>query len=128
MAIMLAGLRGIDEEIWKAARVDGIPTWRTYLFIVMPMMAARSHDRLRPAMRQRGARLRSRRRQTGGGPGIASEMPAKLRHRPDHQRQNVGQGMAAATMMLLPIVIDLVLRGYSRVGGASAAATTRRSP
>ena len=30
MAIMLAGLRGIDEDIWKAARVDGIPPWRVY--------------------------------------------------------------------------------------------------
>ena len=38
MCLMLAGLRGIDEDIWKAARVDGIPTWRTYLFIVIPMM------------------------------------------------------------------------------------------
>ncbi|MGO7653300.1 ABC transporter permease subunit, partial [Rhizobium ruizarguesonis] len=37
MCLMLAGLRGIDEEIWKAARVDGIPMWRTYLFIVIPM-------------------------------------------------------------------------------------------
>ncbi len=25
MALMLAGLRNIDDEIWKAARVDGIP-------------------------------------------------------------------------------------------------------
>lgn len=30
MCIMLAGLRGIDEEIWKAAKIDGIPTWKTY--------------------------------------------------------------------------------------------------
>ena len=29
MVIMLAGLRGIDEEIWKASKVDGIPTWKT---------------------------------------------------------------------------------------------------
>ena len=36
--LMLAGLRGIDEDIWKAARVDGIPIWKTYLFIVIPMM------------------------------------------------------------------------------------------
>ena len=35
---MLAGLRSIDEEIWGAARVDGIPKWKTYLMIVMPMM------------------------------------------------------------------------------------------
>jgi glucose/mannose transport system permease protein len=38
MCLMLAGLRGIDEDIWKAARVDGIPAWKTYIFIVIPMM------------------------------------------------------------------------------------------
>jgi glucose/mannose transport system permease protein len=38
MCIMLAGLRGIDEDIWKAARVDGIPTWKTYIFVIIPMM------------------------------------------------------------------------------------------
>ena len=38
MCLMLAGLRGIDEDIWKAARLDGIPAWKTYLFIVIPMM------------------------------------------------------------------------------------------
>jgi glucose/mannose transport system permease protein len=31
MALMLAGLRGVDEELWKAARIDGIPAWRVYL-------------------------------------------------------------------------------------------------
>ncbi|HJP26493.1 MAG TPA: sugar ABC transporter permease, partial [Arenicellales bacterium] len=38
MCLMLAGLRGIDQEIWKASRVDGIPMWKTYLRIVIPMM------------------------------------------------------------------------------------------
>ena len=38
MAILLAGIRGIDQEIWKASKIDGIPTWQTYLFIVIPMM------------------------------------------------------------------------------------------
>ena len=31
MCIMLAGLRGIDEDIWKAAKVDGIGTVKTYV-------------------------------------------------------------------------------------------------
>ncbi|RZA12592.1 MAG: sugar ABC transporter permease, partial [Proteobacteria bacterium] len=39
MVLMLAGLRGVDEEVWKAARIDGIPTWRTYISIVLPMMS-----------------------------------------------------------------------------------------
>ena len=38
MAILLAGLRGIDADLWKAARVDGIPTWRVYLSIVLPLL------------------------------------------------------------------------------------------
>ena len=36
MVLMLAGMRGIDGEIWKAARVDGIPKWKTYIFVVIP--------------------------------------------------------------------------------------------
>lgn len=31
MAIMLAGLRGVDPDILKAAKIDGLPTWRVYL-------------------------------------------------------------------------------------------------
>jgi len=38
MAMMLAGLRGIDQEIWKAASLDGIPVWRVYVSIVIPML------------------------------------------------------------------------------------------
>ena len=38
MAILLAGLRGIDADLWKAARIDGIPTWRVYVSIVLPLL------------------------------------------------------------------------------------------
>ncbi len=110
MAIMLAGLRGIDEEIWKATRVDGIPTWRTYLFIVLPMIRGavltafilqctqivRVYD-LVVAMTQ-------------GGPGIASQMPAVFVIEHIQNRQNVALGMAAATMMLIPIVVLLFIK------------------
>jgi glucose/mannose transport system permease protein len=110
MAILLAGLRGVDAEIWKAAKVDGIPPWRTYLFITLPMM--------------RGAIVTALILQctgvirvfdlvvamTQGGPGISTQMPAiyVIQHITD--RVNVGQGMAAATMMLLPIAILIAIR------------------
>lgn len=111
MAILLAGLRGVDEEIWKAARVDGIPTWRTYLFIALPMMrgafatafvlqsvgVVRVYD-LVIAM-------------TGGGPGISTNMPAVYVIDMITSSQNVGQGMAAATMMLLPVIFVLAIVG-----------------
>jgi glucose/mannose transport system permease protein len=38
-------LRGIDEDIWKAARVDGIPMWKTYILVIIPMMRRCSSPR-----------------------------------------------------------------------------------
>ena len=51
---------------------------------------------------------------TQGGPGIATQMPAiyVIQHITD--RSNVGQGMAAATMMLLPVVILLGIQAFAQ--------------
>ena len=116
MCLMLAGLRGIDEDIWKAARVDGIPMWKTYLFIVIPMMRpvfvttlviiasgiVRVYDLVVA--------------QTSGGPGIASEVPAKYVYDAMFLSQNLGQGFAASTMMLLSVVIIIVPWAYFEFG------------
>jgi glucose/mannose transport system permease protein len=62
---------------------------------------------------------------TGGGPGIATTMPAVYVIQLITVRQNVGQGMAAATMMLLPILIILAAGGllqWRRSRRAEAAA------
>ncbi len=105
MAIMLAGLRGVDSEIWKAAKVDGIPTWRTYLFIVLPMMrgaiATAFILQLTGVVRVFDIVVAM----TQGGPGVSTQVPAiyVIQHITD--RANVGQGMAAATMMLVPVAV-----------------------
>lgn len=117
MCLMLAGLRGIDEDIWKAARVDGIPMWKTYLFIVIPMMRpvfvttlviiasgiVRIYDLVVA--------------QTSGGPGFASEVPAKYVYDYMFSAQNLGQGFAASTMMLLTVMIVVVPWAYLEFGG-----------
>lgn len=36
MALYLAGIRGIPEELREAARVDGCAEWQVYLFIILP--------------------------------------------------------------------------------------------
>jgi glucose/mannose transport system permease protein len=116
MCLMLAGLRGIDEDIWKAARVDGIPIWKTYLFIIIPMMRpvfittlvivasaiVRVYDLVVA--------------QTSGGPGIASEVPAKYVYDYMFFAQNLGQGFAASTMMLLSVMIVVVPWAYLEFG------------
>jgi glucose/mannose transport system permease protein len=117
MCIMLAGLRGIDEDIWKAARVDGIPKWKTYLFIVIPMM--------RPVFITALVLIASGIvklydlvvAQTSGGPGNASEVPAKYVYDYMFQAQNLGQGFAASTMMLLTVLIVLIPWAYLEFGG-----------
>mgnify|MGYP003310920839 FL=1 len=40
MALFLAGLRSIDQEVIKAAQIDGIPTWRIYSSVIIPSMTS----------------------------------------------------------------------------------------
>ena len=117
MVVMLAGLRGIDEDIWKAARVDGIPTWKTYVVIIIPMM--------RPIFVTALVLIASGIiklydlvvAQTNGGPGLASEVPAKYVINYMFQAQNLGQGFAASTMMLVSVIIILIPWAYLEFGG-----------
>jgi len=117
MCIMLAGLRGIDEDIWKAARVDGIPTWKTYVVIIIPMM--------RPVFVTALVLIASGIikvydlviAQTAGGPGLASDMPAIYVMQQLFAAQNLGQGFAASTMMLVSVIIVLIPWAYLEFGG-----------
>ncbi|SLN58317.1 Lactose transport system permease protein LacF [Roseisalinus antarcticus] len=117
MCIMLAGMRGIDDDIWKASRVDGIPAWKTYVKIIIPMM--------RPVFVTSVVLIASGIiklydlvvAQTSGGPGISSEVPAKYVMQAMFGGQNLGQGFAASTMMLLSVVIILVPWALLEFGG-----------
>lgn len=117
MCLMLAGLRGIDEDIWKAARVDGIPMWKTYLFIVIPMMRPVFVTTLVIIAAGIVKLYDLVVAQTGGGPGNASEVPAKYVYEFMFRAQNLGQGFAASTMMLLSVAIVVVPWAYLEFGG-----------
>jgi glucose/mannose transport system permease protein len=117
MCIMLAGLRGIDEDIWKAAKVDGIGTIKTYIMVIIPMM--------RPVFVTSLVLIAAGIiklydlvvAQTGGGPGLSSEVPAKYVIEYMFRGQNLGQGFAASTMMLCSVVIILIPWAYLEFGG-----------
>jgi glucose/mannose transport system permease protein len=104
MAIMLAGLRGIDRDLWNAARVDGIKTWRIYFHIILPL--------LRPSMITAIVLLALGVVKlydlvvalTGGGPGISSEVPAKFVMDNLFIRQNIGLAAAGATVLLITVL------------------------
>ena len=114
MALMLAGLRGIDDSLWKAARIDGIPRWRVYVSIVLPMMG--------PAIATAFVLLAVGVvkvydvvvAMTQGGPGTASEVPAKFIMDYLFTRANIGLASAASTVLLLTVIALLAPYLYAK--------------
>jgi glucose/mannose transport system permease protein len=108
MALFLAGLRSVDAEIIKAAQIDGAGPWRIYARVVLPtmgpivlavmvillQMAIKTFDLVRAL--------------TGGGPGIATNMPATVVYDFMFQRGQIGRGAAAAILMLAALIVVIV--------------------
>jgi len=114
MALMLAGLRGVDPDIWKAARLDGIPPWRVYTRIVLPtlwptiatvlLLLSTAVVKLYDAVVA----------MTNGGPGTASEVPTKFIMDHLFLRSNVGLASAGAVVLLVPVLALLAPYAYAR--------------
>ncbi len=114
MAILLAGLRGIDDEQWKAARIEGVPRWRYYLNIVLPQLGpsigtaivllAVSVVKVYDAVVA----------MTDGGPGDATDVPSKFIMDNLFERQNIGLASAASATMLVTVVIIVAPMVYAR--------------
>ena len=100
MALFLAGLRGIDDSIIKAAQIDGaslptiyariiIPSLRPVFlsaFMILAHIAVKSFDLVMAL--------------TGGGPGFATDLPSIYMYQHGFTRGQLGLGAASAMMML----------------------------
>src|SRR5471032_1939021 len=111
MALMLSGLRGVDEELWKAARIDGIPRWRVYVSIVLPMLGASVSTAFVLLFVMVVKVFDSVVAVTQGGPGTASEVPAKFIMDYLFGRANIGLA-SAASIVLLSTVLAIVAPLY----------------
>jgi glucose/mannose transport system permease protein len=115
MAMFLAGLRGIDNEILKAAQIDGASNWQLYRRIVIPLLrpaflsafvilshlAIKSYD-LVIAL-------------TGGGPGRATELPATFMYSYTFTRNSMGIGASSAVIMLMTIAAIMIPYLYAEL-------------
>ncbi|KAB0585124.1 sugar ABC transporter permease [Ideonella dechloratans] len=115
MALFLAGLRGIDESIIKAAQVDGASMPRIYLRILLPSLrpvffstvmvlshiAIKSFDLVMAL--------------TAGGPGYATDLPATFMYSMAFTRGQINQGAASATLMLAAVAAIVVPYLYSEL-------------
>ena len=115
MAMFLAGLRGIDNEILKAAQIDGASNWNLYKRIIIPQ--------LRPAFLSAFVILAHLAIKTydlvialtGGGPGRATELPATFMYSYTFTRNQMGIGAASATIMLMTIAAIMVPYLYAEL-------------
>ena len=115
MAMFLAGLRGIDGEIMKAAQIDGASGFRIYRRIIIPM--------LRPAFLSAFVILAHLSIKaydlvialTNGGPGRATEVPATFMYSYTFSRNQMGVGATSAIIMLLMIFSIIIPYLYSEL-------------
>ena len=115
MAMFLAGLRGIDGEILKAAQIDGASTFATYRRIIIPIMrpvflsalivlahmAIKSYDLVLSV--------------TGKNPGGAAELPSTFMYSYTFTRNQMAIGSASAVIMLMTIAAIMVPYLYSEL-------------
>ena len=114
MALLLSGLRGIDGELWKAARIDGIPKWRVYVSIVLPMLWPSVSTALILLFVMVVKLFDAVVAMTQGGPGTASEVPAKFIMDYLFGRANVGLASAASIVLLLTVLAIVAPLYYAR--------------
>lgn len=115
MAMFLAGLRGIDQEMIKAASIDGarmpsiyrriiIPQLRPVFisaFVILIHLAVKSYE-LVIAL-------------TGAGPGYSTELPSTFMYSFTFTRNELGMGAASAVMMLGTVAAIMVPYLYSEM-------------
>jgi glucose/mannose transport system permease protein len=108
MAMFMAGLRGIDGEILKAAQIDGASTFATYRRVVLPIMrpvffsalivlahmAIKSYDLVLSV--------------TGKNPGGAAELPSTFMYSYTFTRNQMAIGSTSAVIMLMTIAAIMV--------------------
>ena len=115
MAMFLAGLRGIDNEILKAAQMDGASNFNLYRRIILPQ--------LRPAFLSAFVILAHLAiktfdlviAMTGGGPGRATELPATFMYSYTFSRNQMGIGASSAVIMLMTIAAIMIPYLYAEL-------------
>ena len=122
MALMLAGLRGIDPQLWQATRIDGIPAWRVYCSIVLPMLAPTLATVFVLLFTGVVKVFDAVVAMTQGGPGTASDVPAKFIMDHLFGRANLALASAGAIVLLLTVLALVAPLLYARSRAASSKA------
>jgi glucose/mannose transport system permease protein len=115
MALFLAGLRGVDDSIIKAAQIDGASLPRIYLRIVLPALRPVFFSTLMVLAHLSIKSFDLVMALTSGGPGYATDVPATFMFAMSFTRGQIGLGAASATIMLATVAAIVVPYLYSEL-------------
>jgi len=115
MALFLAGLRGIDDSIIKAAQIDGASLPRIYWRIILPILRPVVFSTIMVLSHLSIKSFDLVMALTGGGPGYATDVPATFMYVMSFTRGQIGLGAASATMMLATVAAIVVPYLYSEL-------------
>jgi glucose/mannose transport system permease protein len=115
MALFLAGLRGIDESIIKAAQIDGASLPRIYWRIIIPSLRPVFFSTLMVLAHIAIKSFDLVMALTAGGPGFSTDVPATFMYTMAFNRGQIGLGAASATIMLATVAAIVVPYLYSEL-------------
>lgn len=115
MALSLAGLRGIDDSIIKAAQMDGASLPRIYWRIILPVLRPVVFSTIMVLSHLSIKSFDLVMALTAGGPGYATDVPATFMYVMSFTRGQIGLGAASATMMLATVAALVVPYLYSEL-------------
>jgi len=108
MALFLAGIRSVDADLYKAAQIDGAGSWRIYRRVVLPCIGPIFVAVLVILLQFTIKTFDLVRALTGGGPGLATQLPTLVVYDLMFQRGLLGRGGAAAVLLLLYLLAVLL--------------------
>ena len=114
-ALFLAGLRGIDDSIIKAAQIDGATLPQIYWRIIIPSMRPVFFSTLMVLAHIAIKSFDLVMALTAGGPGFATDVPATFMYTHAFTRGQIGLGAASATVMLATVAAIVVPYLYSEL-------------
>jgi glucose/mannose transport system permease protein len=108
MAMYLAGLRGISEELREAARVDGASEWQVYRHVVIPLLQPITLSAVIVLGHISLKIFDLVVSMTGTGPAFATDVPAFFMWDTTFRGNNFAQGAAVAMILLIVVAILVV--------------------
>jgi multiple sugar transport system permease protein len=110
MILYLAGLQGINNELYEAAKIDGANGFQTFIKLTVPMLRPVTSIIITLTLINTVQIFDQIYVMTGGGPGTATLTMVQYMYNEAFQNFNLGYGSAIGFMILLFLIILVTIQ------------------